>query len=106
MTVLNPSDKAEEVKVRFVFPSTSAIYDDFVFTINGVRVTPDEQSGEGVVTTVELAPAEQAEIQICGRLTGPGGELLVAGGQPAFRSPRGRYFAVSFPGAVFLRLLL
>ena len=47
--VQNPSDKAEEVKVRFDFPSTSAIYDDFVFTINGVSVTPDEQSGEGVI---------------------------------------------------------
>jgi hypothetical protein len=63
-TVQNPSDEAEEMRVRFVFPSTSAIYDDFVFTVNGVTATPEQKSGEGIVATVELAPAEQADIHI------------------------------------------
>lgn len=63
-TVQNRSDKAEEVKVRFVFPSSSAIYDDFVFTINDIRVTSEEKPGEGVVSTVKLAPNEQADIHI------------------------------------------
>ena len=63
-TVQNPSDKAEEMRVRFVFPSTSAIYDDFVFTVNGITATPEQKSGEGIVATVELAPAEQADIHI------------------------------------------
>lgn len=63
-TVQNRSDKAEEMKVRFVFPSSSAIYDDFVFTINDIRVTSEEKPGEGVVSTVKLAPNEQADIHI------------------------------------------
>jgi hypothetical protein len=69
-TVQNPSDIAEEVKVRFVFPSTSAIYDDFIFTVNGVSVTSEEKSGQGIVSTVELAPAEQADIHIAYRSRG------------------------------------
>jgi len=69
-TVQNPSDKAEEVKVRFVFPSYSAIYDDFVFTINDIRVTPEEKPGESIVSTVKLAPAEQADIHAAYRSRG------------------------------------
>jgi hypothetical protein len=69
-TVQNPSDMAEEVKVRFVFPSTSAIYDDFIFTVNGVSVTSKEKSGQGIVSTVELALAEQADIHIAYRSRG------------------------------------
>ena len=63
-TIQNTSAKAEEVKVGFIFPSSSAIYDDFVFTVNGIRATPAERPGEGVVSTVELTPAEQANVRI------------------------------------------
>lgn len=63
-TIQNPSDETEEIKVRFAFPAYSAIYDDFIFTVNDIETTPTEKSGEGIVSTVELAPAEQADIHI------------------------------------------
>jgi len=42
-----PSSQAPTLQARFAFPSQQAIYDDFLFSVNGTEATPAAVSGEG-----------------------------------------------------------
>lgn len=62
-TFRNSLDEAATATVVFRFPSPSAIYDDFVFQVNGVETTPS--GGEqDLRIAVELAPGEEASVHL------------------------------------------
>jgi hypothetical protein len=49
---------------RFLFPSDNAIYDDFLFSVNGKTAQPGGITGHGVDIALPLAPAETATIRV------------------------------------------
>ena len=63
-TFQNPLNKPVTATVTFNFPSSGAIYDDFVFHVKDVQATPSGDDGHDLATTVELAPGEQADIHL------------------------------------------
>ncbi|MEW6231148.1 MAG: inner membrane CreD family protein [Chloroflexota bacterium] len=66
----NPTDKAEKATVEFTFPSQSAIYDNFVFTVKGDRAQPSGDLARGAVFTLEVAPGEKVEVRVAYRSRG------------------------------------
>ena len=63
-TFLNPFDQAVTATVSFVFPSSSAVYDDFEFSVDQVQATPSGDSGRSLTAVVEVEPGEEVEIHI------------------------------------------
>jgi hypothetical protein len=63
-TLRNPLDQVVTATVLFEFPSSSAIYDDFEFRVEQVKVTPSGDSGRGLTGVVQIAPGDEAEIHI------------------------------------------
>lgn len=60
----NSLDEAATATVKFDFPSSRTIYDDFEYRVNEVEVTPRGEVGNGLEAVVELEPGESAEIHI------------------------------------------
>jgi inner membrane protein involved in colicin E2 resistance len=59
----NPSEKEEEVKFTLSYPTSQAIYDDLVFTIDGAQATlQNEQNSVSAVT--RLAPGKTATLRV------------------------------------------
>jgi hypothetical protein len=59
----NPTTEPRTVHVQFAFPSRDAIYDGFRFVVDG-RPAAAAKDLSGVSTTVELAPAAKAGIEV------------------------------------------
>nr|HID13510.1 hypothetical protein [Anaerolineae bacterium] len=63
-TFQNPLNEMVTATVTFGFPSSSTIYDDFVFRVKDVQTTPSGGIGRDLMITVELAPGEEADIHL------------------------------------------
>lgn len=63
-TFQNPLAEPVTATVTFVFPSSSAIYDDFDFRVNDSPATPTGSSGAELTNVVRLGPGEEATIHI------------------------------------------
>jgi hypothetical protein len=63
-TLQNPLDQVVTATVLFEFPSSSAIFDDFEFRVQQVKVTPGGKTGHGLTAVVQMDPRDQAEIHI------------------------------------------
>jgi hypothetical protein len=60
----NPLDEPATASVRFEFPSTSAIYDDFEFRVGDVNVTPQGDTGRGPRAAIQVGAGEAVETHI------------------------------------------
>ncbi len=63
-TFQNPLAEPVTATVTFVFPSSSAIYDDFDFRVNDSLATPTGSPGAELTNVVRLGPGEEATIHI------------------------------------------
>jgi hypothetical protein len=68
----NPDDVARTAEVRLRFPSTDALYDGFVFRVNGEEATRTGDLSRGVVVTTTLPPKGEAAIEVAYRSRGLG----------------------------------
>jgi hypothetical protein len=46
------------------FPSSGAVYDDFIFRVNDIAATPKGELGNGLSASTVLGPGEEAEIRL------------------------------------------
>jgi len=69
-TIHNSLQQPATATVTIQFPSHGTVYDDFQFSVGGVDATPTGDIGEGLVTTVELAPGEETDIVLAYRSRG------------------------------------
>lgn len=65
-----PADLEGPVRFAFTFPSDQAIYDDFAFRIDGKEAPPTTDLTQGVFAHTDLAPGEEATIEIAYRSRG------------------------------------
>ncbi len=68
----NPDALPRVVAVELAFPSAQGIYDDFVFTVNGVAGTPGPDLSQAVRARVELPPGGEAVVEVGYRSRGLG----------------------------------
>ena len=68
----NPDDVARQVRVQLAFPSREAIYDGFAFRVNGRPAQPVRDFSAGLTARVELAPREEALVELSYRSRGLG----------------------------------
>jgi len=68
--VENPLEEAKRFTVAFQFPSRSAIYDGFTFSIDGKRATDVTNLQGGAQSTIDLLPGQRATIEIAYRSRG------------------------------------
>ncbi|MBK7972581.1 MAG: inner membrane CreD family protein [Deltaproteobacteria bacterium] len=71
-TVTNPDDEARPLVVTFSFPSRSAIYDGFVFRVDGHDAAPVTDLSHGATVRTTVAARAPAEIEITYRSRGIG----------------------------------
>jgi hypothetical protein len=69
-TVENPLAEPKRFTVEFQFPSTSAIYDGFTFSIDGKRATDVTNLSRGAQGTIDLLPGQRATIEVAYRSRG------------------------------------
>jgi hypothetical protein len=70
--VRNASPDRRVLHVRFDFPSAKAIYDGFVFQVNGQLAEPSAHLADGIAAQVELEPGAEASIETGYRSRGLG----------------------------------
>jgi inner membrane protein involved in colicin E2 resistance len=75
----NPDAERRRVRVLVAFPSTEAIYDGFVFRVNGREAAAVTDLSAGAPLTVELEPGEQATVELAYRSRGLGEWLYAFG---------------------------
>ena len=75
----NPHDEPCPLVVHFSFPSANAIYDDFVFTLNGAAVPGTADMADGARGTVEVGPGQEAVLAVSYRSRGLGEWLYAFG---------------------------
>jgi hypothetical protein len=63
-TFHNPLDESATATVRFIFPSSGTIYDNFEFRVGNVEITPRGDTGQGLTARVELEPGASEEIRL------------------------------------------
>jgi hypothetical protein len=63
-TLRNTDNVPRDIHVRFDFPSAQAIYDGFVFEVNGRAAPPVTDLGKGSVQTITLQPGETASVHL------------------------------------------
>jgi inner membrane protein involved in colicin E2 resistance len=66
----NPDPVARWVRVDTYFPSAQAIYDGFVFRVNGQEAPPATDLSKGVPLPILLQPGQEADIQLAYRSRG------------------------------------
>jgi Inner membrane protein CreD len=71
-TVHNPDDVVRDIQVHLDFPSTDALYDGFVFRVNGQEATPTGDFSRGVTVATSLAAHQQALVEVAYRSRGLG----------------------------------
>ncbi|MCX7856239.1 MAG: inner membrane CreD family protein, partial [Anaerolineae bacterium] len=69
-TFRNPTKSPATLTVTFQFPSSSAIYDDFVFRVRGVDARLVGEEWGALSTEVIMAPGEVADIRLAYRSRG------------------------------------
>jgi hypothetical protein len=69
-TVKNPDDVARTLQVGYAFPSKQAIYDAFVFRLDGHDVPFTGDMSQGLAGAVSVAAGSQASIEISYRSRG------------------------------------
>jgi hypothetical protein len=70
--VRNDSDRARTVLVHYRFPSAEAIYDAFVFSVDGKEAPPASDLDQGIVVAAALAPGAEAVVRASYRSRGLG----------------------------------
>jgi inner membrane protein involved in colicin E2 resistance len=70
--VRNPDPVERPLSVHFSFPSTEAIYDGFVFKVNGVDAPPVADLSRGVVARVVLPAGAEVDAEVRYRSRGLG----------------------------------
>jgi hypothetical protein len=70
--VRNPDAVPRMVAVELAFPSAQGIYDDFVFTVDGVAGAPGPDLSQGVRARVEVPPGAEAAVEVGYRSRGLG----------------------------------
>jgi hypothetical protein len=63
-TVKHDYTNSPVLAAKFLFPSGEAIYDDFLFSVNGREAAPGETTAEGVTNSIPLAPGQTATIRV------------------------------------------
>ena len=63
-TVAHDYTRQPVLVTRFLFPSDSAIYDDFLFSVNGRPARPGEITRQGLDISLPLPPGERAAIRV------------------------------------------
>jgi len=69
-SIRNPDEVARTVKVGFDFPSKQAIYDAFVFRLDGRDVPFTGDLSQGLTGTLSMAPGGEAIVEIAYRSRG------------------------------------
>jgi inner membrane protein involved in colicin E2 resistance len=62
--VTNTADQERTLEVRFVFPSSTALYDDFEFSVAGEQAAPAGATEQGIVATLKARPRQQVPIKV------------------------------------------
>ena len=62
--VRNPYDVEKTLVTHFTFPSADAVYDGFVFTVNGVQGEPSGELSRGVTVRTDVAPRGEAVVTL------------------------------------------
>jgi Inner membrane protein CreD len=70
--LVNTDAERREVFVRFSFPSTDALYDGFLFRLNGREIGVGSDLSQGIVATVDLPPGGEAALSVSYRSRGLG----------------------------------
>jgi hypothetical protein len=68
----NPDAQPRTVFVHLAFPSTQAIYDGFVFRVNGQEVPAGQDLTQGLTARADLAPGATAVVELAYRSRGLG----------------------------------
>ncbi|MGH9889237.1 MAG: inner membrane CreD family protein [bacterium] len=68
----NPDPEPRTLSVHLPFPSTQAIYDGFVFRVNGQEVPPGQDLAQGITANVRLDAAARAVVEVAYRSRGLG----------------------------------
>ena len=75
----NPDNEARTLVVHFAFPSASAIYDDFVFTVNGEAATVAPDLADGARANATVGPGQDIFLVVSYRSRGLGEWLYAFG---------------------------
>jgi hypothetical protein len=68
----NPDSVERKLSVHLPFPSKEAIYDGFVFRVNGAAAPAVDDLSKGVIQQVVLPPGSEAEVEVSYRSRGLG----------------------------------
>ena len=71
-TIRNPDDVDRSAVVRLGFPSADAIYDGFVFRVDGREGAPGGDLGQGVTIATRLPPRGEGVVDVAYRTRGLG----------------------------------
>ncbi len=71
-TFRNPDGEARRIQVRFPLPAQHALFDDFVFTLNGRPVAPSTDVSKEIVGTVTAQSGEVVTLDVHYRSRGLG----------------------------------
>ena len=69
-TIQNTLDHPITATIRYTFPGSNAIYDDFEFQVGDVRATPGGGSARELAIPVHLAPGETVDAHVAYRSRG------------------------------------
>ena len=70
--LINSDAERRRVYVRFPFPSTDALYDGFLFRLNGREIAAGSDLSQGIVASVDLPPGGEAAFEVAYRSRGLG----------------------------------
>lgn len=71
-TFRNPDAEVREIHVRFPLPAPDALFDDFVFQVNGVPVTPASDVSKEMSASINAAPGAPVTLDVQYRSRGLG----------------------------------
>jgi hypothetical protein len=70
--LVNTDAERRAVFVRYSFPSTDALYDGFLFRLNGREIFAGSDLSQGIVGSVDLPPGGEATLEVSYRSRGLG----------------------------------
>ncbi len=71
-TIRNPDDEERACLVHLAFPSTEALYDGFVFRVNGREASPVTDLSQGLTVRTTLPARGEAKVELAYRSRGLG----------------------------------
>jgi hypothetical protein len=99
----NPDDVGRDASVRFQFPSREALYDDFVFRVNGVESAAVSDLSRAIAGRSALPPGGEAVVEVRYRSRGLGPWFYAFGAGPVTQvrdfhlTLRTDFAAIDFP---------